>query len=272
MPKTYVCVTFMPVDTDRSAILVALLNELGYQGFEEGEESLQAFIDQGEFNESELKSLVEMTDVSYSLSIENERNWNAIWESSFEPVIIPGFVAVRADFHEPVKDVRYEILITPKMSFGTGHHATTFLMMERLRGIDLRGRSVLDFGAGTGILAILAEKMGAEKVDAIDNDPQCLLSMDENLPANGCTRTRSWVADSVPVGPYDVILANINKHILMATAGDLKAALSPSGELIISGLLIQDEDDILARYVPLLGPPVHLAKRNNWICLAFKGV
>jgi ribosomal protein L11 methyltransferase len=272
MPKTYIRVTFTPVDPERSEMLVALLSELGYQGFEEGEESLQAFIGQEAFHEKELRSLVEMIGVEYSLSTEEEKNWNLIWESSFEPVIIPGFVAVRADFHAPVSDVKYEILITPKMSFGTGHHATTFLMMERMRGMELGGRTVLDFGAGTGILAILAEKLGAEQVDAIDNDPQCLLSMDENLPANGCVRTRYWLADSVPNGKYDIVLANINKHILLATADDLKAALSPSGELVLSGLLEQDEGDIRDRYEPIFGEPVYLARKNNWICLAFKGV
>lgn len=262
-------VTFAPVDAERSELLVALLSELGYQGFEEGEDSQQAFIDGAEFKENELEPVVEMAGVSYSLSTEEERNWNAIWESSFEPVIIPGFVAVRADFHAPVADVQHEILITPKMSFGTGHHATTFLMMERMRQVDLRDKTVLDFGAGTGILAILAEKLGAAKVDAIDNDPQCLLSMDENLPVNGCSRTRSWVADRVPEQHYDVILANINKHILLAAADQLKAALIPSGVLILSGLLTQDEEDIRARYEPLLGVPVHVDRKNNWICLTF---
>ena len=270
MPRTYVRVTFTPIDATRSEILVALLNDLGYQGFEEGEEHLQAFIDREQFQESELRPLVEVAGVEYSLSMEEEHNWNAIWESSFEPVVIPGFVAVRADFHAPVKDVQHEILITPKMSFGTGHHATTALMMERMRTMEWKGRSVLDFGAGTGILAILAEKLGADRIDAIDNDPQCLLSMDENLPANGCARIRTWVADRVPEGHYDVILANINKHILLAAADALEAALLPSGLLILSGLLAQDEEDIRARYVPLLGAPLQLDGKNNWICLTFK--
>jgi ribosomal protein L11 methyltransferase len=253
-------------------MLVALLGDAGYQGFEEGESILEAFIDQEDFNEDELRLLVEVMSVDYSLSIEEGRNWNAIWESSFEPVIIPGFVAVRADFHTPVKEVDHEILITPKMSFGTGHHATTYLMMERMRMLDFHGKSVLDFGAGTGILAILSEKLGAKAVDAIDNDPQCLLSMEENLPVNDCTRTRAWVADRVPEGQYDIILANINKHILLAAAKDLKAALSPYGELILSGLLTQDEADIRACYEPLLGQATHISVRNNWICLAFKNV
>ena len=268
---THIKVTFAPVDADRSGLIVALLSELGYNGFEEGEEHLHAFITQDLFKESELPSLVELTGVSYSLSSEEEKNWNAIWESSFEPVVIPGFVAVRAHFHEPVPGVQHEILITPKMSFGTGHHATTYLMMERMREMEWEGRHVLDFGAGTGILAILAEKLGAAAVDAIDNDVHCIRSMEENLPANGCVRIRAWQADQVPDSSYDVILANINKHILMASADALRASLKPSGELILSGLLAGDEADIRTRYLPLFGEPVSKGLKNNWLCLTFKG-
>jgi ribosomal protein L11 methyltransferase len=271
MAKTYTRVTFTPVNTERSDLLVALLSDLGYQGFEEGEDSLMAFIEQEAFDRSLLEVVVEMIGVGYSLSTEEEKNWNAIWESSFEPVVIPGFVAVRAQFHEPVAGVEHDILITPKMSFGTGHHATTFLMMERMRGLEWAGRSVLDFGAGTGILAILAEKLVAASVDAIDNDEHCLSSMEENLPANGSQKVKAWQADRVPEARYDIILANINKHILLATADDLRKALLPSGDLILSGLLASDEEDIRHRYQPLFGEPVSKQLKNNWLCLSFKG-
>jgi ribosomal protein L11 methyltransferase len=267
----YTRVTFAPVDAAVSDLLVALLSGNGYQGFEEGEDCLMAFIEEGQFRPDELAALVEMTGVSYSLSTEEDKNWNALWESSFEPVVIPGFVAVRATFHEPVPGVAHEILITPKMSFGTGHHATTFLMMERMRELDWEGRKVLDFGAGTGILAILAEKLGAGVVDAIDNDAQCILSMEENLPANDCFRIRSWQADQVPAGQFGVILANINKHILLGAADRLRDALDPSGDLIISGLLSTDEGDILERYRPMFGEPVSRTLKNNWLCLSFIG-
>ena len=116
-----------------------------------------------------------------------EANWNQVWESNFDPVIVDDFVAIRADFHEPVKGVSLEIIITPKMSFGTGHHATTYMMIEQMRELDFTGKSVFDFGTGTGVLAILAEKLGANKVIAVDNDEWSIENAEENFEKNNCT-------------------------------------------------------------------------------------
>jgi ribosomal protein L11 methyltransferase len=269
MAKEYTCITFTTLSEEQSDLLVALLADLGYHGFEEGEDQLKAFISSDEFDSALLEPVVQIADSDYLISREEEKNWNEIWESSFEPVVIPGFVAVRASFHPPVTGVEHEIVITPKMSFGTGHHATTWLMMDRMSRMDFLGKRVLDFGTGTGILAILAEKLGAAQVDAIDNDPICLASTEENLRENGSRHVRAWQADQVPDGPYDIILANINKHILLAGAERLKAALSVPGELVLSGLLEGDETDIRGRYLSLLGEPSGLVLKNNWLCISF---
>jgi len=269
MAKEYIRVKMETADAAQAEMLIAWLSEVGYHGFEEEDGSLTAFMESFEFDEKALHSIIQVNDIKYSLSYEKEINWNEIWESSFEPVTIPGFVSVRAHFHSPVKGVEHEIIITPKMSFGTGHHATTHLMMQRMQKINMVGKKVLDFGTGTGILAILAEKSGALSVDAIDNDPQCILSSEENIRDNGCYNIRLWQYDRVPPGHYDIILANINKHILMESAERLAESLSPNGILIISGLLMEDEHDICSCYQKWLDIPDGRAWENNWLCLTF---
>ncbi len=134
-----------------------------------------------------LNDLTSSLQLSFSKTIIEETNWNQVWESNFDPVIVDDFVAVRAHFHEPIKNVQHEIVITPKMSFGTGHHATTYMMMQQMRELDFAGKNVFDFGTGTGVLAILAEKLGAQKVIAIDNDDWSIENADENVKRNNCT-------------------------------------------------------------------------------------
>jgi ribosomal protein L11 methyltransferase len=151
-------------------VLIALLTEIGYEGFEQEEALLKAFINKDAFDRAALEALLGEYGVEYEEQEIGERNWNAEWEANFQPVVVDGFCAVRAHFHPPMPEVEHELVITPKMSFGTGHHATTYMMLQAMRGIDLRGKRVLDFGTGTGVLAILAERLGAAEVVAIDND------------------------------------------------------------------------------------------------------
>ena len=166
----YIQIEFQQITSVQSDILLAQLSSIGFEGFEEEENLLRAFIPSENFDEVLLKEITSFNNLSYTQSRIEETNWNAVWESNFDPVIVDDFVSIRADFHEPIKLVEHEIVITPKMSFGTGHHATTYMMIQQIREIDFTEKTVFDFGTGTGVLAILAEILGAEKIAAVDND------------------------------------------------------------------------------------------------------
>jgi ribosomal protein L11 methyltransferase len=271
MNKKYICARFETSDPSTIDLLIGLLSMSGFDGFQEEEQSLSAFINAEDFDEIDFNKKIELIDVKYSLSDIYEENWNQLWESSFTPVLIPGKVAVRADFHAPVEDVVHEIIITPKMSFGTGHHATTWLMMEEMMNTDFRNKSVLDFGTGTGILAILAEKCGASSIEAIDNDEWSLTNAAENIVNNQCRHINLYCAEAVPAGrQVDIILANINRNVLLDNREMLEAALSAGGTLFLSGLLSSDKEDMVVAFSKFFGSPAIFKERNNWILLAFK--
>lgn len=208
--------------------------------------------------------------LSFTKQLIPEQNWNAVWESNFQPVIIDDFVAIRADFHEPIKNVQHEIIITPKMSFGTGHHATTEMMMRQMREIDFADKTVFDFGTGTGVLAILAEKLGAAKVIAVDNDDWSIANAEENIRRNNCTEISLQKSDTVPTDTkFDIILANINKNVLVENLQALAGQLSIHGIMLLSGLLISDEPDMLAAIGMFSLILRDKSVRENWICLKF---
>ena len=166
----YIKITFTELQPEQREILIAQLADAGYEGFEERDNSLDAFINTKGFDAHILNEISFKYQTPYTKEKIAETNWNQIWESNFEPVVVDDFVAVRAGFHKPITTTKFEIIITPKMSFGTGHHATTYMMIWLMKDIDITGKSVLDFGTGTGILAILAERSGAKNILAIDND------------------------------------------------------------------------------------------------------
>lgn len=250
-------------------ILIAQLAELGFEAFEQQAGQLIACMDASLYNEEAVNQILE--GYNFGMSVLEAKNWNASWEASFEPVIVQGFCAIRAAFHAPIPDVPYEIIITPKMSFGTGHHATTWLMIERMRTLDISGKSVLDFGTGTGVLAILAEKMGASQTDAIDIDDWSIENAGENLQANACKNTRLSKGSSLDGLPhYQLILANINKHVLLAQMGSIKQHLTSDGVVVLSGLLAGDREDIVqsaARHSLVL---IEEMEKDSWIALEFK--
>jgi ribosomal protein L11 methyltransferase len=254
---------------DFQEVLIALLGEMGYEGFEQEDGRLQAFIPAATFDEAALRELLAAHGLGYSLQEIGERNWNAEWEANFQPVVVEGFCAIRAHFHPPMPEVEYELIITPKMSFGTGHHATTYMMLHAMRGIDLRGKRVLDFGTGTGVLAILAERLGAGVVVAIDNDDWSIENAVENVEANGCSRIgvlkRDRVADVE--GPFDVILANINKHVILNEIQTLAQQLTEDGVILLSGLLKDDAEEIENEAVKNNLSVSGLMTKGSWICL-----
>lgn len=274
--KEYIQIEFKPVAVEQSDILVAALNETGYEGFEEGEGSLKAFIPASEFDESQLMRIADDHQVNYSKTLIEETNWNAVWESNFQPVIIEDmqdqqpWAGIRAHFHEPMQGLQYEILITPKMSFGTGHHATTYLMMQQMREIEFTGKTVFDFGTGTGVLAILAEKMGAADILAADNDDWSIENTVENTGHNQCSAIRVLHTDTVNMDEqFDIILANINKNVILANIPALEARLKQGGIILFSGLLAEDEKDILEATGNTTLRLQKKTEKNKWICLRF---
>ena len=241
----YIKISFNGVTQEQKDLLVALLSEMGFEGFEEGQTYLICYSSKENFNEEALTEQTELFSLRFEKEIVEKQNWNEIWEKNFQPVLVDDFCAIRASFHPEEKNTLFNIEITPKMSFGTGHHATTYMMIKWMKEIDHKGKSVLDFGTGTGVLAILAEKLGASKIDAIDNDDWSIENANENILCNECSRIELQKADSLDfTGQFDIILANINKNVLLANMERLQQHLAKEGVLVISGLLEGDRSAI----------------------------
>jgi ribosomal protein L11 methyltransferase len=267
----YVQVNFENITSEQSEILIAMLSEKGYNGFEEVENNLLAFINSNEFEVSAIDTIVMQLGIKYTTQLVGDKNWNEVWESNFQPVIIDDFAAVRAYFHAPINTVRHEIIITPKMSFGTGHHATTYLMMQQMQHIDCKDRKVFDFGTGTGVLAILAEKLGTANVVAIDNDEWSIENTLENISTNRCKNIAVQLAHSAALnGSYDIILANINRNVLLDNMVELGKQLVKKGKLLMSGLLVADEQVIKESATAEQLHHKATWQRNGWICILFE--
>ncbi|MDQ6608445.1 MAG: 50S ribosomal protein L11 methyltransferase [Bacteroidota bacterium] len=247
--------------------LVALLDEYSAAGFEQTGEKLIAYF--GEDNFAHKDVLKTLGGYAYQISAVKEQNWNTVWEQNFYPVVVNDFCAIRAHFHQPITTVEHEIIITPKMSFGTGHHATTYMMMEQMRNIDFKNKNVFDFGTGTGILAILAHKLGAAKVSAIDLDEWSISNARENFERNDCSQINIELSNRPPSQQFDIILANINRNVILHYMSGLRKALKPQGQLLLSGLLIADETDIVAKSSSYNLQFQNKWKRDGWISLLF---
>jgi len=254
--------------TSLSEILVAQLSQLGYDSFEEGEDFLSGFIHEEKFSIADLDNIIAGHGLAYTKTVIPPINWNEEWEKNFEPVTIDDFCGIRAVFHPPFIGLKHEIIITPKMSFGTGHHATTFLMIKAIGDIAFKNKTVLDFGSGTGILAILAEKCGANKIVAIDNDEWSIQNAAENIKENHCKKIILQEGSSIDkTGIFDIILANINKHIILHHFASFKQHLAKGGVLLLSGLLGLDYDEISKEARNNNFRIVSKQERNNWICV-----
>lgn len=253
---------------DFQDLLIALMSERGYEGFEQEEALLKAFIHEEDFDQAVLEELLTAHGLGYTLERIEDRNWNEEWEKNFQPVVVEAFCAIRAHFHEPITGVEHELVITPKMSFGTGHHATTYMMLQSMQGMNLRGKRVLDFGTGTGVLAILAERLGAKEVVAIDNDEWSINNALENVEANGCSHISVSKIDRVATleGQFDCILANINKHVIVDQLGDLGQHLAPGGVILLSGLLQNDSEDVENEAVKNNLSVSNWMTTGSWIC------
>ena len=266
----YIKITFADLQPEQREMLIAQLADAGYEGFEEKDTGLDAFINNKDFDKRILNEISFKYQTPYTKEKIAETNWNQVWESNFEPVIVNDFVAIRADFHKPITNTQFEIVITPKMSFGTGHHATTHMMIELMRELDLNEKSVLDFGTGTGILAILAEKTGAKKIIAIDNDDWSIANAEENFRKNNCDKIiLRKASDAAAEIKFDLILANINKNVIVENLVLLSKQLNQAGQILLSGLLETDRDEILSIATQIKLQLQKELTRNNWIALKF---
>ena len=251
--------------------LIAFLSTQFYDAFEEEGEILKAFIKEEYFDENQLRDILAPYLVSFSKTIIEEKNWNEVWESNFSPVIVDDFCVIRAEFHPMFQAIEHVINITPKMSFGTGHHATTYLMIQQMSKIDFKGKKVADFGTGTGVLAILAEKMGGENIVAIDYDDWSIENSKENFQRNDCKNIKLEKADTFPSSDeFDIILANINKNVIQDNATNLSTSVKNNGLLLLSGLLKEDENPIVDTFITKGFYHQHTVEKNNWICILLK--
>ncbi len=268
----YIAVHFNATE-EKAAIICALLMAMGYEGNEEKDDETVISIKASLFNEEELKAVMDAQAVAYRLETIEPQNWNAQWESSFEPVTVDDFVSVRASFHENNKDVLHDIIITPKMSFGTGHHATTYLMIELMREIDFAGKTVIDFGTGTAVLAILAEKLGAASVLAIDNDEWSINNSEENIAANNCKHITLQLAhEMLHHKKAAIVLANINLNVIVANLQKITAAVHNDAYVLFSGLMTADEPIIIKHLKEQHFQINKIVHRNGWIALLTKPV
>lgn len=262
-----------PEDRER---LIALLSEEGFEGFEEEGDGLLAYIPVDLVNDSLLDEvLIHFPDLSYVRAELEEVNWNQHWENGFEPVVVGDFAAVRANFHPPVAGVRHELVITPKMSFGTGHHPTTHLMIQEMGQLDFVGKRVLDFGTGTGVLGILADKLGAVDVLGIDNDEWSIRNTEENIEQNAAAHMRVQLGEVPPnpqgEPPFDIILANITRNVITEHLPALRQVALSTTVWLFSGFLA-DDVGYMRRLLEEAGLAVEvIAQRGDWLVIRASG-
>lgn len=254
-------------------ILIAELAEIGFDSFLETETGIDAYAPEEAFDSEAFDQLIESYRDAAEITLTEGKmpkvNWNEEWEKNYDPIAVDDLVYVRASFHEPQPGFKHEIVINPKMSFGTGHHATTFQMLRHQGDLDHQGKRVLDVGSGTGILAIMAHLLGAREVEAFDIDDWCVDNGNENFDLNGLpTRMGLGTIRQVnPQGPFDIVLANINKNVLLDEMEIYGALLVSKGYLLLSGFYTQDIDDLLNVAKPLGLSLIKSSDKDNWAAL-----
>ncbi|MDD2595124.1 MAG: 50S ribosomal protein L11 methyltransferase [Bacteroidales bacterium] len=271
-----------PFSEENAEIVMAQIEELGFESFSVEEPLLKAYIRREQFSAPNLKTMLSVFSsissilhVTFTTELIREQNWNALWESDFQPVVIAGKCTIKAPYHKDLPKTRYQIVIDPKMAFGTGHHQTTYLMMEALleEGAHLKGLQVMDMGCGTGVLAILAAKMGAlSPVHSIDIDHTAVTSAQKNARRNRVSSkviTLCGDASLLQAGKYDLILANINRNILLEDMSTYSRSLKMGGMLFISGFYTQDIP-MLVKEAGLNGLSyLSQMEKENWAVVKF---
>jgi len=272
--KDYLEFEFVIDKSNDIEVVMAWLGQLPFDSLWE-DSILKGYMPKEEWCENiqkELESFIPAILKSYQFSEVEKVNWNQRWESDFQPVEVGDFCRVRASFHAELPGFQHEITINPKMSFGTGHHATTFMMIESMKELNFSGKSVLDYGSGTGILAILAAKMQAAQVIGVEIETIAVENSDENKELNNQPNIRfiEGQLDDVPELAFDIILANINRNVLLTTMPEMKAKLAPQGTLIISGILKEDESIMQNAIQEYKLKLEQIRNRGDWCCMVLK--
>jgi ribosomal protein L11 methyltransferase len=261
-------------DKEFSEILIAEISEAGFDTFMEIENGFEAFVEEEKFD-IELLNDIKIkysgaTKVEYLFDKIVKQNWNDEWEKSYHPINVEDKCLIRAHFHSPDKKYPYEIVITPKMSFGTGHHQTTYLMVKSQMDMDYKNKVVMDAGCGTAILSIMACKLGAKKVEAFDIDEWSVVNGKENSEVNGCNnihQRQGKISDLTFDDDFDIILANINKNVLLQEMAQYAAYLKPGGQLLLSGFFEEDIKDLLTEASKYSLREVKRDSKENWASL-----
>jgi len=259
---------------DLTEILTAELAEINFEGFLENEMGFEAYLPENDFNESlfwEVLHAYNLDENAVEIVKMAQQNWNAEWESNFEPVCIANQLRIRAPFHQPDANYPLELIIQPKTSFGTGHHETTFTIMQLMLGLNLNLKRVFDYGSGTGILAILAAKLGAAHIVANDIDTWAAENILENIALNSVQPIQfiEGDLDAIPSQTFDVILANINRNILMDSFANLFPMLATDGKLVISGFYTTDLPDLQLAAEKEGFIFLNSTHQNNWTAAVF---
>lgn len=281
MKYTEVTITLSQTDPYRDMLVYSLGEEGPYDSFDETPQGLKAYVPTDQYDAAflqqcldEVRALDATLQCTFQVADLPDKDYNEAWEKAHQPVLVEGFCYVRAPFHQPRADVKYDIVIEPKMSFGTAHHATTYLMLSLLEAEEVEGRRVLDMGSGTGVLAILAAKKGASYVEAIDVDEWAFRNAQENFACNGVDVT-PLLGDAALLTPdkhFDLILANINRNILLRDMPAYAAVLNPGGTLLLSGFFEHDVD-ALREKAESLGLRLRQQRtRNDWTALRLERV
>lgn len=276
MLYTEVNISLNTIDPYRDLLIDALGNEGPYDSFEETPDGLKAYVPQEQYDESFLRSALaaaDAADARYAVSALPDKDWNEEWEKGHAAVLVEDFCWVRAPFHPVREDVKYNIEIEPKMSFGTAHHATTYMMLTFLRDLDLAGKEVLDMGCGTAVLAILAALRGAGHVDAVDVDEWAWRNAVENVQRNGVAdkvECRLGDASLLDENRYDVVLANINRNILLADMERYSRAMRPGGTLLLSGFYHADVPALQSKAESLGFSLQEERNRDGWSALQLR--
>ena len=276
MDYIQVAFSFTSIQEYQKDLLIAELADIGFDTFEDTATGFDAFMIANQFNETALNEVLmgfgDELQYTYLINEIEPQNWNEEWEKNFSPLIINEDCYVRATFHEQQPQYQYEIVIDPKMAFGTGHHQTTTMMMQYILEIDVQDKVVLDMGAGTGILGILAAKKGAKEIIAIDNDEVCYRSAIENAALNNITNLTSLCGskETIPAVDFDLILANINRNILLDQIASYAAVLKNKGTILFSGFYEEpDLEMIRTRCADFKLTYVDHKKNGDWVAARF---
>ncbi len=266
----------LDVSLEQVDTLIAVLSEIGFYAFEETGDGLDAYILKKDYRESELNQTLDQffpgDFIRRSQETIESKDWNAEWEANFDSVIVEEFCEIRPPFRESSNRTLHEVIINPRMAFGTGHHATTWLMVKQCAALEFQGQKVLDMGCGTGILAILAFKLGASEVTGIDVDPWSFENSPDNARLNGIETIEFLHGDAslLPTEPcYDIILANINRNVLLKDRDFYLACLKEGGTIVLSGIYDFDEEILTSHYLAGNLKLTAREDRKEWVSLAF---